>query len=89
MIRKGKLYPEVLGALEQLVTHTKAGEWTCHLPRPPHKLGELTLEGIRVWGRQWGGGVRDEDRPLSTHSLGFPQVAERSPGHPVTSTPSL
>lgn len=89
MIRKGKFYPDVLGVLEQLVMHTKAREWTCHLPCPPHKLGELELNGIRVWGRQWEGDIRDEDRPVSTHSLGFPQVAVRSLGHPVTSTLSL
>lgn len=32
---------------------------------------------------------RWQGRPASTHSLGFPQVAVRSLGHPVTSTPSL
>lgn len=83
MIEEGKLYPEVLGVLGQLMVHTKAreGPATCHL----YPLSwELQLEGIQAGGRQWGGGIRSkqEGRPVSAHTLGFPPGCSKAAGTP-------
>ena len=94
MIRKGKWHPEVLGALEQPVIHTKTREWPATCQSPPHEPRELKSEGIQVWRRggegAWGGAIERSRRTVSVSLYpGFPQNLSRPLGHPVPFTPSL